>query len=84
MRTMIHSANANYDKKGGIVRKADFLVSVLNWIIIKIIKMIMMMMMMINQYMVKTLNCRRMRNFKCPLYDLFTTNNPQSNINGSC
>ena len=45
--------------------------------------MMMMMMMMINQYMVKTLNCRRMRYFRCPLYDLFTTNNPQSNINGS-
>ena len=82
---MIHSANANYHKrKGGIVKKADFLVSLFNWIIIKIIKMMMMMMMMINQYMVKTLNCRRMRYFKCPLYDLFTTNNPQSNINGSC
>ena len=85
---MIHSANANYDlKKKRIVKKADFLVSVFNWIIIKIIKMIMMMMMMmmmmINQYMVKTLNCRRMRYFNCPLYDLFTTNNPRSNINGS-
>ena len=68
MRTMIHSANANYDKKKGIVNKADFLVSGLNWIIIRIIKMIMIMimmmmimmmmmmiimMMMIDQYMVK-------------------------------
>ena len=37
MRTMIHSANANYGKKKGevIVKKADFLVPVLNWIIIK-------------------------------------------------
>ena len=36
MRTMIHAANANYDKKGEeIVKKADFLVPVLNWIIIK-------------------------------------------------
>ena len=36
MRTMIHLANANYDKKKGeIVKKADFLVPVLNWIIIK-------------------------------------------------
>ena len=33
---MIHSANANYDlKKKRIVKKADFLVSVFNWIIIK-------------------------------------------------
>ena len=36
MRTMIHSANAKYDKKRGeIVKKADFLVPVLNWIITK-------------------------------------------------
>ena len=37
MRTMIHSASANYGRKKGevIVKKADFLVPVLNWIIIK-------------------------------------------------
>ena len=35
MRTMIHSANANYDKKGGDCQKSRLLVPVLNWIIIK-------------------------------------------------
>ena len=35
MRTMIHSANANYDKKGGNCQKSRLLVPVLNWIIIK-------------------------------------------------
>ena len=35
MRTMIHLANANYDKKGGDCQKSRLLVKVLNWIIIK-------------------------------------------------
>ena len=36
MRTMIHSASANYDKKrGGDCQKSRLLVPVLNWIIIK-------------------------------------------------
>ena len=86
-------------KKGEvIVKKADFLVPVLNWIIIKHHK---------NDndnddyddnddddddyyyyeddrsVYGKTVDCCRVHYFKCPLYDLFTTNKPQSNMNGS-